>query len=83
MLASKDMSQSFSIFSVLIIASITLAAGLTVPRQSHDNDGIHLAIEPTCGALGGNVSNVNSGINLSAIKTIVAFGVSKIYRRLL
>ena len=45
-----------------------------VVRQ--DNDGIHLAVSPVCGLLSGNTSDVNSGILLPFIKTIVAFGVS-------
>ncbi|EIW79505.1 carbohydrate esterase family 16 protein [Coniophora puteana RWD-64-598 SS2] len=49
-----------------------------LPRQdsSSDNDGIHLAVSPVCGALSGNVSEVNAGIDLSSIKTIVSFGDS-------
>ncbi|KAI0703906.1 hypothetical protein C8T65DRAFT_654606 [Cerioporus squamosus] len=40
------------------------------------NHGIHLAVSPVCGPLSGNVSDVNAGINLTGIKTIVAFGDS-------
>ncbi|KAI9068171.1 carbohydrate esterase family 16 protein [Trametes sanguinea] len=40
------------------------------------NNGIHLAVSPVCGPLSGNVSDVNAGIDLKRIKTIVAFGDS-------
>ncbi|KAI0634479.1 hypothetical protein C8Q77DRAFT_1055451 [Trametes polyzona] len=40
------------------------------------NNGIHLAVSPICGPLSGNVSDVNAGIDLSTIQTIVAFGDS-------
>ena len=45
-------------------------------RTRDDNDGIHLAVHPTCGKFGGNFTNANSGVNLSQIETIVSFGVS-------
>ncbi|THH17070.1 hypothetical protein EW146_g3673 [Bondarzewia mesenterica] len=40
------------------------------------NDGIHLAVHPQCGPLGGNTTDVNAGISLRSIKTIVSFGDS-------
>ncbi|CDO76317.1 Carbohydrate Esterase Family 16 protein [Trametes cinnabarina] len=40
------------------------------------NNGIHLAVSPVCGPLSGNVSDVNAGIDIKRIKTIVAFGDS-------
>ncbi|THH17063.1 hypothetical protein EW146_g3674 [Bondarzewia mesenterica] len=40
------------------------------------NDGIHLAVGPICGKLGGNFTDVNAGIDLRKIKTIVSFGDS-------
>ncbi|OSC99273.1 carbohydrate esterase family 16 protein [Trametes coccinea BRFM310] len=40
------------------------------------NHGIHLAVSPVCGPLSGNVSDVNAGVDLKRIKTIVAFGDS-------
>ncbi|KAI8996637.1 hypothetical protein BD414DRAFT_409262 [Trametes punicea] len=47
------------------------------PLLRHDrNNGIHLAVSPICGPLSGNVSDVNAGIDLARIKTIVAFGDS-------
>ena len=51
-----------------------LSSPANVARQ--DNDGIHLAVSPVCGPLSGNTSDVNTGIHLPLIKTIVAFGVS-------
>ena len=64
------------------------ACGLSLPRPGarifphpqnigarQDNDGIHLAVSPVCGPLSGNTSDVNTGIHLPLIKTIVAFGV--------
>ena len=68
--------------------SLAPAYGLNLPRPGarafspsqkvvrQDNDGIHLAVSPVCGPLSGNTSDVNSGILLPFIKTIVAFGVS-------
>jgi hypothetical protein len=48
--------------------------------NSSYNDGIHLAIFPTCGKLvipATNVTNVNAGLTpLSSYKTIVSFGDS-------
>ncbi|KAJ7892694.1 carbohydrate esterase family 16 protein, partial [Mycena leptocephala] len=40
------------------------------------NDGVHLAITPACGKLGGTVANTNAGIVTTGIKTLVAFGDS-------
>ena len=48
--------------------------GSSFARQD-GNNGIHLAVSPVCGPLSGNVSDVNAGVRLSRIKTIVAFGV--------
>ncbi|TFK82714.1 carbohydrate esterase family 16 protein [Polyporus arcularius HHB13444] len=49
--------------------------GSSLARQD-GNNGIHLAVSPVCGPLSGNVSDVNAGIDLTRIKTIVAFGDS-------
>ncbi|TBU25767.1 hypothetical protein BD311DRAFT_763818 [Dichomitus squalens] len=46
------------------------------PARPDDNDGIHLAISPNCGPLSGNAVDVNAGVDLKRIKTIVAFGDS-------
>ncbi|KAG8219129.1 carbohydrate esterase family 16 protein [Butyriboletus roseoflavus] len=37
---------------------------------------VHLAVHPQCGPLWGTVSDVNAGLNLANIKTIVSFGDS-------
>ena len=58
---------------------IVQALRLRVTRQDDGNDGIHLAVSPVCGPLSGNTSDANAGIDLSSIKTIVAFGVCSIF----
>ena len=77
-------------FAELLALALPLAPayGLNLPRPGarilsppsnvarQDNDGIHLAVSPICGPLSGNTSDVNSGIHIPLIKTIVAFGVS-------
>ncbi|KAJ6496258.1 carbohydrate esterase family 16 protein [Mycena sanguinolenta] len=62
-----------SLFSVLL--GTVAAYHLPVERQA-TNDGVHLAITPTCGKLGGTFVNANAGIVTSGIKTLVAFGDS-------
>ncbi|THU91551.1 hypothetical protein K435DRAFT_673863 [Dendrothele bispora CBS 962.96] len=52
-----------------------------VPRQDPNggperNDGIHLAVGPTCGPLGGSYADVNAGLVPQSFKTIVSFGDS-------
>ncbi|KAI0032535.1 carbohydrate esterase family 16 protein [Vararia minispora EC-137] len=59
--------------SSAIATSAALAA--SVPAIGL-NDGIHLAVHPTCGMLGGTFQDVNAGIDLSIVKTIVSFGDS-------
>ncbi|KAI0658160.1 hypothetical protein C8Q70DRAFT_997204 [Cubamyces menziesii] len=44
-----------------------------IPARENPNTCIHLAVSPVCGLLSGNVSEVNAGVHLSRIKTIVAF----------
>ena len=56
-------------------ASIVTASSFSIPQEER-NDGIHLAVHPQCGSLGGNFTDVNAGIDLWSIKTIVSFGVS-------
>ena len=56
-------------------ASIVTASSFSIPRDER-NDGIHLAVHPQCGSLGGNWTDVNAGIDLWSMKTIVSFGVS-------
>ncbi|KAJ7230145.1 carbohydrate esterase family 16 protein [Mycena pura] len=57
-----------------LFALLGVVAAINVPRQT--NDGVHLAITPACGKLGGTFTNVNAGIVTSGIKTLVAFGDS-------
>ncbi|KAI1782982.1 hypothetical protein LXA43DRAFT_1103129 [Ganoderma leucocontextum] len=77
-------------FAELLTLALSLAPahGLSLPRPGarilsrppkvarQDNDGIHLAVSPVCGPLSGNVSDVNAGIHLPLIRTLVAFGDS-------
>ena len=59
---------------VVSIAPLSLATPFW-DRQADYNDGVHLAVSPKCGTLGGNFTDVNAGIDLHKIKTIVSFGV--------
>ena len=59
--------------------SLVAAASVRVPRQ--DNDGITLAVHPACGAFGGNFTDVNGGIDLGTVQTIVSFGVGLTFIR--
>ncbi|KAI0318729.1 carbohydrate esterase family 16 protein, partial [Amylostereum chailletii] len=55
----------------------TLSVSSTILKyRQGNNDGIHLAVGPNCGQLGGNFTDVNAGIDLSTVKTIVSFGDS-------
>ncbi|KAH7921926.1 carbohydrate esterase family 16 protein [Leucogyrophana mollusca] len=62
----------------ILSLSILFAAGIeaAILRRQGPNDGIHLAVGPQCGPLGGTVSDVNAGLDLSKYKTIVSFGDS-------
>ncbi|KAJ7628080.1 carbohydrate esterase family 16 protein [Mycena rosella] len=57
-----------------LFALLSVVAAINGPRQT--NDGVHLAITPTCGKLGGTFTNANAGIVTAGIKTLVAFGDS-------
>lgn len=74
----KTVFTSGSILAISLLSSFSLyekgLAYRTLLRQDRNN-GIHLAVSPVCGPLSGNVSDVNTGIDLSTVKTIVAFGV--------
>ncbi|VDB86519.1 unnamed protein product [Peniophora sp. CBMAI 1063] len=61
--------------ALLYITLGSTLASSTTP-QKENNDGIHLAISPPCGTLSENVTNVNVGIDLRDIDTIVSFGDS-------
>lgn len=43
--------------------------------MNETGNDVRLAVSPHCGLLPGVVSDVNTGINIGAIKTIVSFGV--------
>ncbi|KAJ7226673.1 carbohydrate esterase family 16 protein [Mycena pura] len=60
--------------SLVAILSAVAAVHLPVKRQT--NDGVHLAITPACGKLGGTFANANAGVVTTGIKTLVAFGDS-------
>ncbi|KAJ7760159.1 carbohydrate esterase family 16 protein, partial [Mycena olivaceomarginata] len=57
------------------ILSFVSAFHLPFERRQ-TNDGVHLAITPVCGKLGGTPINVNAGVVTTGIKTLVAFGDS-------
>ncbi|KAJ7692144.1 carbohydrate esterase family 16 protein [Mycena rosella] len=59
-------------FALLPVISAVRVPSLV--RQT--NDGVHLAITPTCSKLGGTVGNTNAGIATAGFKTFVAFGDS-------
>lgn len=59
--------------SLILVGAAVAPFAFAFPTR---NDGIHLAVHPQCGTLGGNFTDVNAGIDLSSIRTIVTFGVS-------
>ncbi|KAG9092104.1 hypothetical protein FS749_015999 [Ceratobasidium sp. UAMH 11750] len=76
------MSQIWAFAGVSLIALLAHAAPASshITRQDPTyNDGIHLAIGPTCGlpSTNGSVADVNAGLGqLGTFKTIVSFGDS-------
>ena len=47
-----------------------------IRAQTTGNDGVHLAIGPSCGSAKENVTDVNEGLRtVTTYKTIVSFGV--------
>ena len=79
---STPQTLTMKVFSLVFFAAIlSVAHGAlhTDPRRlarQDSNNGIHLAVSPACGSLSGNTADVNAGIDLKRVKTIVAFGVS-------
>ena len=77
----KTMLSTLSLLSFLLSASALHVPGsdssqhVLAPPHGDDNNGIHLAVSPACGSLSGLAADVNAGIDLKRIKTIVAFGV--------
>ena len=69
----------FSLVSFTATLSVVHGALLADTRRlarQDSNNGIHLAVSPACGSLSGTTTDVNAGIDLKRVKTIVAFGVS-------
>ncbi|KAJ7734436.1 carbohydrate esterase family 16 protein [Mycena metata] len=60
--------------ALLALLSAVSALSERIARQT--NDGVHLAITPTCGKLGGTFVNTNAGVVTAGMKTLVAFGDS-------
>lgn len=73
------MLRAVSALLLLLSASGALALPSTLLRRADNstrNDGIHLAIGPTCGSKYGNATDINEGLRtLTTYKTIVSFGV--------
>jgi len=59
-------------FQKLFFALVRILLGLSGSTEPD----VHLAVHPQCGPLWGNVSDVNAGLNLAEMKTIVSFGDS-------
>jgi hypothetical protein len=59
----------------LIVFSGCTQALFTPQARQIRNDGIHLAVGPKCGPLGGKTADVIAGFYPLLIKTIVSFGV--------
>ena len=58
-----------------LLVLLCASAEAVLPRQGSTEPDVHLAVHPQCGPLWGNVSDVNAGLNLVKMKTIVSFGV--------
>jgi hypothetical protein len=79
-----------AVSALLLLLSASCALGLpstTAPVlrrvDSTRNNGIHLAIGPTCGSKGGNATDINEGLRtLGTYKTIVSFGVRLLFSSL-
>ncbi|KAJ7233388.1 carbohydrate esterase family 16 protein [Mycena haematopus] len=64
------------IWTSFFFALFSTVAAYHLPVKRQTNDGVHLAITPACGTLGGTFVNTNAGIVTAGIKTLVAFGDS-------
>ncbi|KAJ7027729.1 carbohydrate esterase family 16 protein [Mycena alexandri] len=60
--------------TLFALLSVVHAIPERIARQT--NDGVHLAITPTCSKLGGTFANANAGVVTAGMKTLVAFGDS-------
>ncbi|KAF8072324.1 carbohydrate esterase family 16 protein [Lyophyllum atratum] len=55
----------------------TCTSALYARRQTGpDHNGVHLAVAPRCGTLGGATADINAGLRADQFKTVVAFGDS-------
>lgn len=61
-------------FSLPFLLCAFAEATLLSRQGSYETD-VHLAVHPHCGPLWGKVSDVNAGLDLTRINTIVSFGV--------
>ncbi|KAJ7323965.1 carbohydrate esterase family 16 protein [Mycena albidolilacea] len=60
-----------------LFAILSFVSAFHLPfERRQTNDGVHLAITPACGKLGGTPINANAGVVTTGIKTLVAFGDS-------
>ncbi|PIL28541.1 hypothetical protein GSI_08582 [Ganoderma sinense ZZ0214-1] len=75
-LSTLSLLLSFLSARALRLPEADYSQHVLAPPQADDNNGIHLAVSPACGPLSGAVSDVNAGVDLKRIKTIVAFGDS-------
>ena len=66
-------------FLSLLAYFVTVDSLVTPQQGTFGNDGIHLAVTPKCGPLSGSTADVNAGLDLGQVKTIVSFGVSIIF----
>ncbi|KAH7333651.1 hypothetical protein B0J17DRAFT_133041 [Rhizoctonia solani] len=74
----RDPENMLNLFSSVALFS-GLALAVPIANDTARNDGVHLAIGPTCGRLTstGNTSDLNAGLwDLKWYKTIVSFGDS-------
>ncbi|KIY65178.1 carbohydrate esterase family 16 protein [Cylindrobasidium torrendii FP15055 ss-10] len=73
------MSRLIQTLSFALVLS-TGCHSLTSPQfyihEREDLPPVHLAVSPHCGFFGGPVADINAGIDLGSIKTIVSFGDS-------
>ena len=74
-LSGLSLLSSILSATALLVPQADSSQQVLAPPQADDNNGIHLAVAPACGPLSGAVFDVNAGIDLKRIKTIVAFGV--------
>ena len=67
--------QAVLVLLSALVAFISVEASPILTWDGNYNDGIHLAVSPKCGSLSGTVTDVNAGVELFKMDTIVSFGV--------